>query len=245
MSNLIIVPVGNPLTFDKRFDSENHWRIKTKTRNYKTWAIQYNDYTPDKTTYDKLYKMSGMKWTLIKNLLNKVDYTKYEYIGFFDDDLITDVHNLNRAFQIATENNFKAFQLSLTEDSDLSYPILFNKPNTIYSRTNFIEIMAPIVHSSLIPLFLELWEMYNISTGWGFDKILSKLINDDLYVIHDAKMLHPKKQESSYNKTNAWSEMSELLNKVFPKFIHDKYNQDFKFTDRIIEYESVNNIKGD
>lgn len=240
MNNLIIVPVGNPLSFDERFDNENHWRIKSKTRNYKTVAIQYNDYKPDKGTYDKLVKQSGMKWTLIKDFLKTIDYTKYDYIGFFDDDLITDSHNINNAFEIAEQHQFKAFQLSLTQDSDLSYPILYNKPDVIYSETNFIEIMAPIMHSSIIPLVLELWDKYEISTGWGFDKILSDLIDSKLHVIHQAKMYHPMKPSSSYNKRNAWTEMSLLLNTIFPKFMLDKFGKEnYKFVDRIVEYNTI------
>jgi hypothetical protein len=98
--------------------------------------------------------------------------------------------------------------------------------------------MGAVIHSSLIPLCLELWNRYDIYSGWGFDKVLSDLTKEDCFVIHSSKMFHPKK-ESSYNKQNAFSEMDLLLNNVFPKFMKEKYNEDWCFNDSQIEKEII------
>lgn len=238
MRNLIICPVGNPLTFDDRFDKDNHWRFTKQERNYETFVIQYGKFKPEDSSYDMLAEQRGQKWALVKEYIEKIDYKKYEYIGFFDDDLITDIQNLNNAFKFATENNLKLFQMSVTDDSDVFYPILRNKPGVRYTKTNFIEVMGPVIHTSLIPLCIELWNKYDVSTGWGFDKILCDLTKTDAAVIHTSQMYHPRK-ESSYDKSAAFSEMNKLLGEVFPKFMNEKYNEHWSFKDEQYEKEMV------
>jgi hypothetical protein len=241
MRNLIICPVGSPLTFDSRFDEYNHWRYLKTDKNYEVIVFQYSDYVPETGTYDMLIKQSGFKWSIVNKFLRDFDYTQYNYIGFFDDDLITDIDNLNRAFDIAYKNDLKVFQLSLTNDSDVFYPILRHKEDVKYTKTNFIEVMGPILHSSVIPVCLELWEKYDIFSGWGFDKVLCDLIKEDAAVIHASQMFHPKKV-SSYDKTKAFAEMDKLLYDVFPKFMKDKYNEDWTFKESQIEKQIIMEI---
>ena len=107
MHNLIICPVGNPLTFNDKFDKENHWRYTKENRLYETLVFQYSDFIPEENTYDMLIRKSGQKWFLIKEHLKNINYENYDYIGFLDDDLITDVDNLNTAIKIAQENDLK------------------------------------------------------------------------------------------------------------------------------------------
>jgi hypothetical protein len=238
MRNLVFCPVGNPLTFDNRFDKENHWRYTKPNRLYETFVVQYDKFIPEEGTYDALSQQKGFKWNLAKELLEKIGYQKYEYIAFFDDDLITDIDNLNRAFTLAKERNLKLFQLSVTEDSDIFYPILKHRNDAKYTKTNFIEVMGPVIHSSLIPVCMELWNKYDIYSGWGFDKILCDLTKEDAAVIHCSQMYHPKKT-SSYDKSAAFAEMDKLLYDVFPKFMKDKYNEDWSFKESQTEKEIV------
>jgi hypothetical protein len=66
-NNLIICPVGNPLTFDSRFDSDNHWRYTNKQeRDYETLVFQYSEFIPEDNTYDTLIKKRGFKWSLAR-----------------------------------------------------------------------------------------------------------------------------------------------------------------------------------
>jgi hypothetical protein len=241
MRNLIICPVGNPLTFDERFDKENHWRYTKPNRLYETLVIQYESFVPEENTYDSLAEKKGFKWNLAKEYLPKLNYKDYDYIGFLDDDLITDIENLNRAFSIAQKNNLKLFQLSVTNDSDMFWPILVNKPGIKYTKTNFIEVMGPFIHTSLIPVCLELWNKYDIYSGWGFDKVLCDLTKTDAAVIHASQMYHPKKT-SSYNKSSAFAEMYNLTDKVMPKFMKNKYNEEWSFKESQIEKEIVMEI---
>lgn len=241
MSNLIICPVGSPLTFDSRFDRDNHWRFTKSNRLYETLVFQYSDFKPEDNTYDNLIEQKGFKWNLSKEYLQKVDYSKYEYIGFFDDDLITDISNINNALTLAKEREFKIFQLSVTQDSDMFYQILKNKPGIKYTITNFNEVMGIFIHSSLIPLCIELWNEYDIFSGWGFDKVICDLTKQDAAVIHSSQMYHPKR-EGNYDKSKAFKEMYLLLDNVFPKFMKMKYNEDWSFEERQYEKKIIMEI---
>lgn len=243
MNNLIICPVGNPLKFDARFDKENHWRYCTDKRLYETAVFVYSDFLPEPSTCDIFIKDKGFKWSLSKKYIDVLEYQNYEYIGFMDDDLITDVHNLNLALTIAKESDSKIFQLSVTQDSDEFFPILRNKPEVKYTKTNFVETMGMFIHSSLIPTVKEFWNMYDIYCGWGFDKVICDITKTDATVIHSAQMFHPKKQTSGYDKTQAFQEMDKVLYEVTPQFMKNKYNEEWSFVERQYEKEFVLEIK--
>lgn len=230
MRNLIICPVGNPITFDERFDKNNHWRYTKKHRLYETLVFQYSNFVPEDGTYDILIEQKGFKWSLSKEWLPKIDIFKYDYIGFLDDDLITDIDNINRALQLAETNQFKIFQLSVTKDSDEFFPILRNKPGIKYSVTNFVETMGMFLHTSLIPTVLDFWNEYDIYCGWGFDKVLCDITKTDAHVIHSSQMYHPQKI-SSYDKTSAFREMDKVLYEVTPKFIEKTYGERWNFVE--------------
>lgn len=233
MRNLIICPVGNPLTFDSRFDKENHWRYTKDHRLYETLVYQYSDFVPEDGTYDQLIKQKGFKWNLAKEWINNNDYSQYEYIGFMDDDLITDIDNINTSLSLAKDKNLKIFQMSLTDDSDVFYPILRNTEYISYTKTNFVEVMGPFIHTSLLPIIQKFWNMYGIFSGWGFDKVLCDITDTEAAVVHKAMMYHPKK-ESSYDKSKAFQEMHLVTNVLTPLFMRTHYNKEWSFTDQQI-----------
>jgi hypothetical protein len=159
-----------------------------------------------------------------------------------DDDVVTDIQTMNRAITIAREKQFKIFQLSMTDDSDCFWKILKNKPQVKYAVTNFVEVMGPFIHSSLIPICMELWDEYDIYTGWGFDKVICELTKTDAAVIHDCQMYHPKRT-STYQRHRGFSEMDFLTSHVMPRFMKKKYNEDWSFVERYIEKEILLEIK--
>ena len=237
MSNVIFCPVGIPLNFHDAYDKENHWRFTKEHRNYKTIVYQYKDFDIEPNTYDELIRDTGFKWDLAKHFLDTYDYRDYDYIGFWDDDLVTDIQSINRAIEIATEKNIKIFQLSTIQGSDSTHQILHQNLSYKYSSTNFNEGMGPFFHSSLIPILLDFWKHHQVKSGWGFDMIFSAITKEKCGVIHDVSMYHPGKV-SYYNKGAAFSEMNEILTNVYPKFMKEKYNEDHSaFNDAQQEYE--------
>jgi hypothetical protein len=201
-------------------------------------VFQYSSFEPEFATYDRLVERKGFKWSLAKQWFKENDCSSYEYIGFMDDDLITDIDNVNRALTIAEENKLKIFQLSVTNDSDEFFAILRNKNDVKYSITNFVETMGMFFHASLLPTVMEFWDRYDIYCGWGFDKVLCDITKTDAAVIHASQMYHPAKQ-SSYDKSAAFREMDKVLYEITPQFMRDKYNEDWSFVERQIEKQFI------
>ena len=162
MRNIIFVPVGQELSFHEAYDKDNHWRYKKPERNYEVIAYQYSDFVPETDSYDYLIKDVGFKWDLVKHFLDTFDWRDYDYIGFWDDDLVTDIQSVNRGFELAEKHDMKMFQLSTIAGSASSHLVLHQNTEWVYSRTNFIEGMAPIFHSSLIPTLLDFWEYHKV-----------------------------------------------------------------------------------
>jgi hypothetical protein len=221
---------------------ENHWRWTKNNRNYCILAVQYGDFEPEEGSYDALIKMKGFKWTIAKELQNQIDFTKFDYIGFYDDDVILDNISMSRSFALAKERDFKAFQISLDTGSESQYPATRKLEGMKYTYTNFIEIMCPVFHNSVIAKYMDLLNSYDVYTGWGVDYVLAEFLQIKPAVIHEVTMLHPSRPNtgSGYDKSAAFKEMSDFLNIHYPN-IMKKYGQEIKvdynnFRDLTLEY---------
>lgn len=229
--SLIFCAVGNPVGFfPEAYDSFNHWRFTKPERLYETVVYQYKDLNIEPFTYDYKYEHKGFKWQIAKHFLNTFSYQNYEYIAFFDDDVITDIANVNKAIEIARENNFKLFQMSMYKGSESSHPILHQDNSLIYSRTNFIEGMGCFFHISLIPVLLDIWKLHEFKTGWGLDVLFSPITKEQGAVLHEVSMYHPPSNYSGYtpsyyNTNEAFDEMRHVLANVYPQFMKNRYNE--------------------
>jgi hypothetical protein len=227
--NLVIVPVGSPVDkFVKQVNHpmpiENHWRWTKNDRNYSILAVQYGDFEPEEGAYDALLKISGFKWTIAKELQKHLDYTDWEYVGFYDDDVILDYSAMNYSFDLAASKEFKAFQISLSPGSESQYPCTRYNPSLKYSYTNFIEIMCPVFHKSVINKAMRLAHSYDIFCGWGFDYVMAEYLDIKPAIIHEVHMFHPPRPDtgSGYDKTKAFNEMYNLFDNVFPKLMSEE-----------------------
>ena len=231
MTNLIFCAVGNPILFHDGYDRDAHWRYSLPERNYKTVVCNYNDFQPEENTYDIIYKDVGYKWQLVKNFLSNFDYSEFEYIGFFDDDIISDISNINRALEIAKNNNLLLFQPSMKQGSESSHSILLQNEALSYSITNFVEGMGCFIHVSLMPILQKFFEVHDARTGWGLDIILSPLMKTRGSVIHQSSIFHPPKDykgytPSYYDTSTAVEEMNYILSTVYPFLMKDIYGED-------------------
>lgn len=227
-----------PIQFDSGYDTANHWRLTVPGRSYKTHVVVYNDHIIEPGSYDTLEYCRGYKWQLATKFLNTFDHTQYQYIGFFDHDIVTDVDNIERAFQEARKYKLKLFQMSLdSRNPTKSLPHLTQRSNSTVRKIQYVEGMAPIFHTSIIPVLKALLNFYSFKVGWGLDNILPYVIRpitkSPLGVIDAVKMLHkPLREEgkldhsSTYNKDQAAEEYWETCDVVLPQFMKHYYNID-------------------
>jgi hypothetical protein len=230
--SLIFSAVGIPIEFyPEAYDSDNHWRYTKPERLYETVLYRYNNLDVEPNTYDYIsWNNTGFKWQIAYKFLQEFDWTDYEYVGFFDDDLITDINNINRAIKTAYDKRVKLFQLSTYRGSESSHGILHQREDLEYSITGFIEGMCNFVHTSCIPTLLKLWDLHDFKSGYGFDVILTKVLKEKAMVVHSSSVYHPpasfKGYTPSYYKVDeANREMHHIFQNVYPDFMMKQYNE--------------------
>jgi len=238
MKSLIFCAVGIPMSFHRDYDPENHWRYTKDTRMYETVLYQYKDFDIEPNSYDYLFKGTGWKWEIAKQFLDSFDCRNHEYIGFWDDDLVTDIQSVNRALTIAKEKDIKLFQMSLNADSEKQHIVTFQNHDKKYALTNFVEGMGTFVHSSMIPTFMEFWKHHEVKSGWGFDIVLSSILKAKTGIMHEVSMHHVPKHNPYYDKSAAFAEMYYILEEVYPKFMKYTYNEEVgPYNEPQTEYE--------
>lgn len=233
---LIISPTGCPMFYDDEYDRNNHWRVTSPDRTYETVIIGFKeDYQPEPDSYDHFFHYPiRHKWKQLPELLRflktkNIHWENYDYIGYFDDDYCTDIQSVNRALELARQNDFRLFQQSLT--SWTVYPCLQQNKDWIFSETNFTEMGVPFYRQDIFRKVLTLLEdyVYNESE-WGIDKIMCYYLRQTAHVVHDTSIKHMRR-ESWYDKTNAFKEMDYLMKEWFPKYMKDRYNIDYIYSD--------------
>lgn len=246
--SLIFCSVGQPLPTEGKY-VDNHWRRTDRGyREYRTAIVNYNyesGFEPETYSYDECMNRKGYKWPLALDFI-KFDpqhlMDTYEYIGIWDDDVQTDIESLNHAIVMAYNLNAKIWQLSLSKESETRWHFLKNNPELSFSFTNFAEIMCPVYHTSLIPMMIEFWQMYDFRMGWGFDTTVCELAETPAMIIHSREMYHPSREESTYDKAAAFEEMRQCIEEAYPAYCKKHFNVDTVLDDRQHVFQEIRKI---
>lgn len=233
---LIITPTGTSLFFDDNYDRENHWRFAKPDRTYEVCVIGFkDDYVPEEGSYDYFFHYPvRYKWKQLSEVCSFLEtkgirWWDYDYIGYWDDDYCTDIKSVNRSLEIARQFDMRLFQQSLT--SWTVYPCLQQNKDWMFAETNFTEMGVPFYRADVFRKVLTLLSdyMYNESE-WGIDKIMCYYLRQTAHIIHETSIKHMRR-ESWYDKTNAFKEMDYIMREWFPKYMKDRFNLDYKYTD--------------
>lgn len=234
--SLIITPTGCPMFFDDEYDKDNHWRMRKPGRSYEVCVIGFkDDFEPEPNSYDYFFTYPvRYKWKQLPELVtflrnNDLDWSDYDYIGYWDDDYCTDIQSVETALKLARQFDMRLFQQSLK--SWTVYPCLEHKKDWIFSETNFTEMGVPFYRADIFRKVLTLLKdyVYNESE-WGIDKIMCDYLRQTAHVIHASSIKHMRR-ESWYDKTNAFVEMDYLMREWFPKYMNDKFGLSYKYND--------------
>lgn len=246
--SLMFCSVGQPLPTEGKY-VDNHWRrTDREKRLYETFIVNYNHesgFVPEEYSYDDCANKKGYKWPLAFDML-KLDpqylMDTYEYIGIWDDDVQTSIEAVNHGLVMAYNLGAKIWQLSLSKESETRWDFLKNDPELAFSFTNFAEIMCPVYHTSLIPMMIEFWSMYDFKMGWGFDTTVCELAETPAMIIHSHEMYHPSREESTYDKTAAFEELRQCIHEAYPAYCKKHFDIDTVLRDRQIVYNTIKRI---
>lgn len=123
-----------------------------------------------------VHRYVGGKWDGLYSFFesNPELLDKYEWIWLPDDDIAADTRNINHLFDMARQCQLKLAQPSLSWNSYYSHLLTLNNPRFIVRYTNFIELMAPLFHRSLLQKILPAFRGRRF--GFGLDFYWSRWI---------------------------------------------------------------------
>lgn len=227
---LIITPTGCDMFYDDAYVRDDHWRYAKPGRSYEVCVVAFGGYEPKPGTYDYLIEADGRKFHLIRDLCKWFAWDDYDYIGTWDDDYATDIQSVETALSIARKFDFRMFQQAMISWN--TYDCLKHDPYFLWTETNFIETGVPFFRNDIFRKFLRFLDDYEYKESeWGIDKILCDLIQGTAHVVHASTAKHMR-QESWYDKTNAFKEMDYLTQEFFPKYMKEKFGREWVFRDR-------------
>jgi hypothetical protein len=151
----------------------------------------FRNRNPDVTlSFEKGTKSVGTVACLEK-LGSRVD--KYDWVWLPDDDLWTDLANLNRFFDIVAEYGLDLAQPALGEGSYVAYPITAQRPHMRLRYTTFVEIMAPCFSRKALRLCAPF--LAATKSSWGINWLFPKLLEypeRGIAIVDETPVIHPR-----------------------------------------------------
>jgi glycosyl transferase family 25 len=172
--NLVVVRAG-------KNSLHQQWLNAGSKRN---WDLVVSLYDPDASfDHDEdvmVVRQCGGKWDGLYALFSQADIlSNYDFVWLPDDDISTNSGAIDTIFDEMKKNELDVAQPSLTRDSYFSHFALMSCPAFQLRYTNFVEIMAPCLKTSLVQMILE--DISESMSGFGLDYIWCRLSEETRY----------------------------------------------------------------
>lgn len=172
--NLVVVRAG-------KNSLHQQWLNAGSKRN---WDLVVSVYDPDASfDHDEdvvVVRQRGGKWDGLHALFSQADIlSRYDYVWLPDDDIVTNSNDIDAIFDEMQNHGLDVAQPSLTRDSYFSHFAVMSCPGFQLRYTNFVEIMAPCLKTSLVQTILE--DINDLMSGFGLDYIWCRLSEDPRY----------------------------------------------------------------
>jgi hypothetical protein len=208
--NLIIAPAGDNSLFIDWLGENQSFDVCT---------IYFGDSDEIFNEYKKnskfCIKNKGQKWHLIYSFIkeNINNISQYDFFWFPDDDLKTNVNDINTIFEISKKYDLELCQPSMT--GHVSYQIERKVENSLLRFTSFVEIICPMMSKNTCFNLLETFIINE--SGWGLDYLWPKLLGysqDKIAIIDKVEVEHTRPVGSNYSNRFKKEPMQEL-NELF------------------------------
>lgn len=196
MKNLIISAVG---------DESLHEEWIAGSANFDLCLIYYGNNHEVAARYAQqstyFLRAAGMKYHLLSDWItgNPSLIEQYHYIWMPDNDVSISTDAINRLFQLAVE-----YQLQLCQPAMkgyISHPLTEPKPGSFLRYTNFVEVLAPLMHINSLHKLKDSFRL-NYS-GWGYDYLWPYLLGypkNSIAIIDSIVMHHTKPIGADYSR---------------------------------------------
>ena len=110
-----------------------------------------------------------------------------------DDDLaLGGVGRINEFLSIARKYRLNLCQPAL-EDLNVEHRLLVRRPGLVLRFTNFVEIMAPLLHNDALRHLMPTLDTDEIKSAWGLDFVWPFLLNfKAVAVVDQTPMTHTR-----------------------------------------------------
>ena len=163
-----------------------------------------NDLPYDLTHIQYVHYCKGSKWEGLNAFFqaNPSIWQAYDYIWLPDDDLSSDVANINRFLQIADQEQFDLAQPGLTHNSYWSFLITRQVKGLRYRVSNFVEVMAPLFSRSAFAVCVDTFA--ENKSGFGLDFLWRTLLKGrKIGIIDQTPVFHTRPVGSAGNGMGA------------------------------------------
>ena len=163
-----------------------------------------NDLPYDLTHIQYAHYCKGSKWEGLSAFFqaNPSIWQAYDYIWLPDDDLSSDVSNINQFLQIAAQERFDLAQPGLTHNSYWSFLITRQVKGLRYRVSNFVEVMAPLFSRSAFAVCVDTFA--ENKSGFGLDFLWRTLLKGrKIGIIDQTPVFHTRPVGSAGNGMGA------------------------------------------
>ena len=163
-----------------------------------------NDLPYDLTHIQYVHYCKGSKWEGLNAFFqaNPSIWQAYDYIWLPDDDLSSDVANINQFLQIAAQERFDLAQPGLTHNSYWSFLITRQVKGLRYRVSNFVEVMAPLFSRSAFAVCVDTFA--ENKSGFGLDFLWRTLLKGrKIGIIDQTPVFHTRPVGSAGNGMGA------------------------------------------
>jgi hypothetical protein len=116
------------------------------------------------------------KGDIIKYVAQREETYDSDYVGFFDEDILVRVSDLNRALQIAEAENLCSFQPSLAPCSHYTFGFTLHHENSIGRKVGWVESMMPTIKQELLREAKPFLDRDISISFWGIDAYLFPML---------------------------------------------------------------------
>ena len=188
-----------------------------------------NEYTGDLPVDHFINFKSECKGDLMLHVLNYIDteYSTYDQVCVFDDDIDVNVSDINKMFRISDEHSLDLFSVTLSHDSSHSHKWTLTQAAGV-RHVRWVEVMMPGFSKKfidkLLPLYNAMYSDWNLKSGWGVDtqifKNVLKYIGGHGAVIDDVVVKHSR-EITSNNKKYSNGFTAGMEQKIINRYIRD------------------------
>lgn len=159
------------------------------------WRLVLSPYQeiPDLAEFeaDEVIPERGGKWDAVHRLLAaRPDLLETDRIWLPDDDIETDAATVARFLAIVVAEDLALAQPALTPDSEFSHYVTIRNPLTRLRRTDFVELMAPLLTPQILRACLA--DMEGRPAAKGLDFVWQRHVDDPrrIAIVDAAAMAH-------------------------------------------------------